>query len=180
MSCAGVGAFVKCPGRVRAVFDHVEPVTAGQEPDGLHIAGQAGVMHGHDGACLICNARGDGGGIDVSIRSDVRKHWRCAGVDDCVHRRAEGQRSGDHFHSRANVQRGQGEMQTGGTRVHRQRVWNIGVSAEFLFELGGARAGGEPAGPQCAYYFIDLFVADAGTVIGYLNCRLHLESPLVN
>jgi hypothetical protein len=60
-------------------------------------------------------------------------------------------------------------MQSRRARIDRQRVWNIGVGAEFLFELSGPGTGGEPAGPKRANDFVDFFVSDAGTVIGYLN-----------
>ena len=74
---------------------------------------------------------------------------------------------------RADIQRRQREVQPRRARVHRQRVRNIGISAELSLELSGPGAGGEPAGFKRANHFIDFFVSNAGTVIGYLNIRLH-------
>ena len=79
------------------------------------------------------------------------------------------QRSGDHFHARADIERRQREMQSRGARVHGQRVRNIGIGAEFLLELRGPGAGRKPAGLKRANHFVDFFVSNAGTVIGYLQ-----------
>jgi hypothetical protein len=129
------------------------------------VAGQAGVMHRHDGARVRRDRGLDGGdgdrhplGLDVDehrLRAQVAHHFRGGG---------EGQGGNDDLVAGADADALQRKMQPGRGRIDRDRlqaaVAEIGLEVEL--ELARHRAGRDPAGTQTGDDGLDLGLVDVG------------------
>jgi hypothetical protein len=83
-------------------------------------------------------------------------------LQDHVHGRAEGQRRSDNFIAGSDAERGQRQVQPGGSGVERQGALRFGVSRELGLKSGHPRTAGEPAGAKRADDFLNLLFADIG------------------
>ena len=78
-------------------------------------------------------------------RVDVDKHRRQPGVNDGVHRPAEGHRRGRDAGPTGKPERPQRELEGCGAGGNRDRVVGADEGGEFALEGGDLRAGGYPA-----------------------------------
>ena len=170
---------------VRGILHHLEPMLLSDRKDFIHSAGQAAVVHRHDGLGPWRDGGADGLGGDVQRhRVHVHQHGVGAEVAHHLHRGGEGEGGRDHLVARADAQGFQCEVQAGGGRVDGDGLQSAApqVVGEGLFEGAGLRAGGHPARAQGVGDGGDFGVANVGPgegEEGLGGIRLvHVKNPL--
>jgi len=134
---------------MRRILDHREPVPHAERHDRIQLAGMAREVNRNNHLRLFCDAGIEGGGVDVErVRFDIDEHRTRAAMNDDVGRRRKSNRRGDDLVARADPRGIKGEMQCGGTGVHRHAVTAAGIRGELGFKALGAWTGGEPARAQ--------------------------------
>ena len=133
---------------VRGVFHHFQAMRARNGQNGVHVAGQAPVVHRQDGLGPGRDGGADGLGGDVQRdRVHVHQHRVGTQVAHHLHGGGEGQRGRDHLVARADPQGLQREVQAGGGGVDGDALQPLAaqVVGEGLLEGTGFGAGGDPA-----------------------------------
>jgi len=160
---------------VGGVFDDDEVVSARHGLDGVHVAGQAGQVHGHDGlgpgsgrpgasgrmakqrrqatlgggATLgqRCAGLGQAGRIEVEGHSvHIDKQRRSAEIAHHLGRGGEGERRGEHQVAGLQPERFQRQVHRRRARIHRDRMFGPHEGHKFRLKLMRLRPGGDPAG----------------------------------
>ena len=147
------------------VFQHAQPVFLREGKNPVHVAGQAAVMHRHDGL----GTRRDGGfdlaGVDIERdRIAVHQHRIGAQIADHLGGGGKGQGRRNHLVAGADAHGFQCQMQAGRGRVDSNALHAATQKiAEFLFKGARFRPGGDPAGTHGVGNGGDFFFADVGT-----------------
>ena len=160
---------------VGGIFQHTQLVLARNGENRVHVAGQAAVVHRHDGL----GARRDGG-LDlarVDIERDriaIDQHRIGAQVTDHLGGGGEGQRGRDHLVTGADAHGFQRQMQAGGGGIDGNAMHAAAqVVTKLLFEGARFRAGGDPAGTHGMGNGGDFFLADVGAGEGDEGGSIH-------
>jgi Fe-S-cluster containining protein len=151
--------------RVGGVLDHLQAVAAGDGAHGVHVHGQAGVVHREDGLGARRDRGLDGGGVDVQRRRvDVHQPHVRAQVAHDLGGGGEGVRGRDDLVAGADAEGFERQVQPGRGRVDRDGLdaRRAEEGGEVLLEAARLRAGGDPAGFQGVDDLGDFLVADLG------------------
>ena len=131
-------AFVGRHHALRGVFHHEQVIFLRQRHDGIHLAGNAGIVHWHNRAGFIGDRRFDFGFVDVhGIRTQVDEHHFGAAQHKGVGGGNEGKTRHDHFVTRLYIQQDGGHFQRRGAGRRQQHF----RAAETLFHPLLAAAG---------------------------------------
>ena len=104
-------------------------------------------MDGDDGLRALGDERLDQVYVHVErVRLDIDQHRLDPLVHHLVDGRREGQARRDHFIAFLDSRRDHGDMDRGGTRIHRNGVGLPRVGSEIGLELLGFWSGGKPTG----------------------------------
>ena len=148
--------------RVRRVLDDGETMPTRDLIDGVHLAGVAVEVDGHDrfDSARLADRCLDLVRVDVErVPLDVDEDGACALVLDHVNRRDEGHVRADDCVALTDAQRGQRDVQGGGGGVDRQRGRRADVGAKVVLETLRPLAGRDPAAAQSLDDLLDLLVA---------------------
>ena len=92
--------------RLRAVFDHSEPMRIGQRHDRIHVARPTGQMHGDHRLGAVRDRLGNAGCRQIAtVGLHIGKHWNCASIHDAGNAGDESARRDDHLIARTDAQR---------------------------------------------------------------------------
>ena len=145
------------------VLDHRESMPPRDVIDGVHLAGVAVEVDGHDrfDARRPLDRGLDLARIDVEgVLLDVDEQRARALVLDDVDGRGESHRGGHHRVPFPDAECGQRDMHGRGGGVDRQGGRSSNVLRELGFELAGSGPGRQPTPAQGADNLFDLFLAD--------------------
>ena len=134
-------AFVFAHDALRGVFDHQQVMLVGQAHDRIHIAGDAGVMHGHNGFGFIGDRRSHQRCIHIhGFRVDIDEFDFRAAQHEGIGGTDEGVAWHDNFVARLDIDQQRGDLQRGGARWGQQRVFAPQLAFKPFLALFAERA----------------------------------------
>ena len=157
------------------ILDHHQVVAAGNVHDGVHLAGDTGVVHGHNDLGLVGDGGFDLGLVDVHrVGAHIHKHQLGPGQHGSGGGAGEGEAGQDDLVTRVNIAQQHGHIQSGGAAGGQQHL--LGVEAFLNPRIALLGKGTVTADLMGVDGLFDIFqlVPNAG---GHIK-RDHGKSPL--
>ena len=157
---------VRAEQAVGVVLDHREAMPAGDRQDRVHLAADAGVVHGHDRPGARRDGRSQQALVEVErVRADVGEDRPGAAQDERVRRGDEGEGRHDHLVAGPEVEEERGHLEgrrAGGREQHLAGPEQLLEQAAAL--LGEDAVAGDPARVDRLLDVAELVSGQAGTV----------------
>ena len=157
------------------ILDHHQVVAAGDVHDGVHLAGDTGVVHGHNDLGLVGDGGFDLGFINVHrVGTHIHKHQLSPGQHGSGGGAGEGEAGQDDLVTGVNIAQQHGHIQSGGAAGGQQYLLGVEAFLNPRIALLGKRTITADLMGINRLFDILQFIPNAG---GHIK-RDHGKSPL--